>query len=281
MTHDTPTLRDSEEPVSGVDAGPFRARPDDAGIRVVIVDDEPLARDRLHALLAAETDVEVVGECGDGWEAVQAIHALNPDLVFLDVRLPKLDGFEVLDSLGDGRCPSVVFVAADERHALRAFEVHATDYLLKPYGRERLQRALERVRREIPGEHAKAVRELAPELRGERHLRRIVVKRAGHLLLLRADEVDWIESAGNYLRLHVGSECHTVRRPISALESLLDPDQFLRIHRSTIVNADRIREMRSRQHGDYLVVLRDGTQLTLSATYRRKLAQLRGKEWRD
>ena len=252
-----------------------------APIRTLIVDDEPLARERLRVLLAHEHDVEIVGECGDGWDAVRAVHALNPDLVFLDVSLPVLDGFAALEALGAGRSPSVVFVTADERHALRAFEAGARDFLLKPYGKERLAESLDRVRRAIPGEYAAALREMAPGLRGDRYLSRIVVKRTGHLLFLDTDEIDWIESAGNYVRLHAGGPCHSVRRPISALETLLDPRRFLRIHRTTIVNADRIREIRAHRHGDYLVVLKDGTPLTLSTTYRRKLAELRGREWRD
>lgn len=252
-----------------------------APIRTLIVEDEPLARERLRVLLAHEHDVEIVGESGDGWEAVRAIHALNPDLVFLDVSLPCLDGFAALEAVGAGRSPSVVFVTADERHALRAFEAGARDFLLKPYGKERLQMSLDRVRRAISGEYTAALREMAPGLRGDRHLSRIVVKRTGHLLFLNTDEIDWIESAGNYVRLHAGGQCHVVRRPISALETLLDPNRFLRIHRTTIVNSERIREIRARQHGDYLVYLKDGTPLTLSATYRRKLAQLRGREWRD
>ena len=281
MSYDTSTVRDSEEPRSPLDAGRSRGRAGSTELRVVLVDDEPLSRARLRSILEDEPDVTVVGECADGWEAVRAIHALDPDLVLLDVALPDLDGFGVLESLGAGRSPSVVIVTADERHALRAFEVRATDFLLKPYGTERLQVSLDRVRRSISAEHAAAIRDLGPRSRGERYLRRIVVKRTGHLLLLNVDEIDWIESAGNYVRLHTGGQCHSVRRPISALETLLDPDRFLRIHRTAIVNSDRIREIRARQHGDYIVLLKDGTPLTLSATYRRKLAQLRGREWRD
>ncbi len=275
-------------PIRGAAPSPFAARGENpfgarhkAEIRALIVDDEPLARERLRALLADRREIEVVGECADGREAVRAIHALGPDLVFLDVTLPRLNGFEVLDSLGTGRRPSVVFVTADERHALKAFEVRATDFLLKPYGKERLLESLERVRRSIDGGPAAAIREIGSELCGRRYLRRIAVKRTGHVLLLRTEEIDWIESARNYLRLYAAGRCHVVRRPISTLESMLDPDQFIRIHRSTIVNVDRIREMRARPHGDHLVFLRDGTTLTLSATYRRKIARLRGHAWRD
>jgi two-component system, LytTR family, response regulator len=246
-------------------------------IRTLIVDDEPLARERLRGLLGDEQEVEVVGECGDGWEAVRAIQDIDPDLVFLDIRLPRLDGFGVLENLSPDRAPAVVFVTADERSALRAFDVRAVDYVLKPFGRERLQRALEHVRgrrtNEIPAPLPDDVL-VSPR---DRYLRRIIVKEGGRLVFLKTEEVDSIEASGNYVRVHVGRDWYPLRRSMGALESNLDPEVFLRIHRSTIVNIDRVKEMRSRLHGDYLVVLRDGRELTMSAGYREKLDELRGR----
>jgi len=252
-------------------------------IRTLVVDDEPLARERLRSLLAQEPEVEVVGECGDGCQAVRAIEELGPDLVFLDVEVPNLDGFHILESVGADRLPAVVFVTAYEQYALRAFDVRAVDYVLKPFGRERLQRALARARAQIA--HVKSSDlsgQLAALVEGERprkapFLRRVVIKENGRLLLLRTADIDWVEASGNYVRLHLGAESHLLREKMSGLESRLDPEQFLRIHRSTIVNIERIKELQPWFHGDYLVVLHDGRQLTMSAGYREKLDTLRGR----
>jgi two-component system, LytTR family, response regulator len=245
-------------------------------IRALIVDEEPLSRKRLRGLLADEPEIEVIGECDDGYKAVVAFEKLNPDLVFLDVKLPGLDGFGVLENIGVDRIPAVVFVTADDRHALRAFDVHAIDYVLKPFGLERLQRALDHVRGQIARDPTGSLSNDVVMSPRHRYLKRIVTKKDGRLVFLRIADVDWIEASGNYVRLHVAGEWHRLRRRMSVLESHLDPDQFLRIHRSTIVNIDRIREMRSRLHGDYLVILHDGRQLTMSASYREKLDDLRG-----
>ncbi len=247
-------------------------------IRALIVDDEPLARARLRALLADEPDVEVVGECGDGLEAVAAVQDLTPDLLFLDVQMPTLDGFGVLEALEAGPMPAIIFVTAYDRYALRAFEVHALDYLLKPFDRDRFHKALERARAALdrPGK-AEADQRLLGLLQDQkkapRPLERLLIKTAGRVFFLRTEEIDWIEAAGNYVRLHVGAEAHLLRETMNGLEARLEPARFLRIHRSTIVNVDRIQELQAWFHGDYLVILRGGTQLTLSRGYRHKVQE--------
>jgi len=252
-------------------------------IRTLLVDDEPLARERLRGLLAGEPEVEVVGECGDGCQAVRAIEELRPDLVFLDVQVPNLDGFRILESVGGDRVPAVVFVTAYDQYALRAFDVRAVDYVLKPFGRERLQRALERVRAQITrAKSSDLSSQLTALFEGMRprkapFLKRVVIKENGRLFFLRTADIDWVEASGNYVRLHVGAESHPLRETMNSLESRLDPEQFLRIHRSTIVNIERIKELQPWFHGDYHVVLRDERQLTMSAGYREKLDTLRGR----
>jgi two-component system LytT family response regulator len=246
------------------------------GIRVLLVDDEPLARQRLRALLEAEPDMEIAGECADGGQAVEAIRRHRPDLVFLDVRMPELDGFGVLDALAEEPRPAVVFVTAYDRFALKAFEVNALDYLLKPFDRERFRKALERAREQIgrtQGEEVSAqLRDLLKDARdGRKYLDRVVIKSASRVFFLRVGEIDWIEAAGNYLKLHAGGEAHLLRETMNNLEARLDPACFLRIHRSTIVNIERIQELQPWFHGDYLVLLHDGTRLTLSRGYRQKL----------
>ncbi|HYT90335.1 MAG TPA: LytTR family DNA-binding domain-containing protein [Gemmataceae bacterium] len=245
-------------------------------MRVLIVDDEPLARQRLRALLEAEADIEVVGECADGRAALAAVRAHKPDLLFLDVCMPEADGFEVLEALADAPPPGVIFVTAYDRFALRAFEVHALDYLLKPFDRERFQKALERGRAQVERARSEDVSRqlqalLADTRTGRKYLDRVVIKSTSRVFFLRVEEIDWIEAAGNYLKLHAGNEAHLLRETMGNLEGRLDPDKFLRIHRSTIVNIERIQELQPWFHGDYVVLLRDGTKLTLSRSYRQKL----------
>ncbi len=252
-------------------------------IRVLIVDDEPIARERLRALLEREPDLEVLGECRDGNEAVAAIRRERPDLVFLDVQIPELDGFGVIRALSDDKLPVVVFVTAYDQYALQAFEVHAVDYLLKPFDEERFQRALLRARQAIQAEQGGGVNErllaLLKDLQPEpQYLERVVVKNSGRLFFLRTDELDWIESSGNYVCLHAGKESHLLRETMSALESRLDPARFIRIHRTAIVRIDAIKELHPLFHGEYEVALRDGTRLTLSRSYRDRLQSLLGKE---
>jgi two-component system LytT family response regulator len=249
-------------------------------LRVLIVDDEPLGRQRLRALLEAEPDVEVIGECGDGTSAVAFLRRQPPDLVFLDVSMPDFDGFGVLEALGDKRPLAVIFVTAYDKHALRAFEVHALDYLLKPFDRQRFQKALARARAQVvQAQTVQAkdqLRALLEGNRGKKYLDRVVIRSSTRMFFVRVQDIDWIEAAANYLRLHVGGETHLLRETMSGLEARLDPEKFLRIHRSTIVNIERIRELQPWFHGDYVVLLRDGTKLTLSRSYRQKLQELFG-----
>jgi two-component system, LytTR family, response regulator len=251
-------------------------------IRALIVDDEPLARQRLRRLLQDEPDVEIVGEAGDGGDAVATIRALKPDLVFLDVHMPVLDGFGVLEAIGVEAMPAVIFVTAYDRYALRAFEYHALDYLLKPFDRERFRKALERARahlgRSPSRDEAQQLLGAVEEFRSEgKILERLVIKSAGRVFFLRVEEIDWIEAAGNYVRLHVGKETHLLRDTMSSLETRLDPRKFLRIHRSTMVNIERIQELQPLFHGDYVVILRDGTQLNMSRGYRQRLQEVFGR----
>lgn len=247
-------------------------------IRTLIVDDEPLARERLAGLLAAEPDIEIAGQCRDGEEAVKAIIEQTPDLVFLDIQMPQLNGFEVIDAVGPERMPLVIFVTAHDRHALRAFEVRALDYLLKPFDRDRLRDALQRVRKQVEredgGEIGRRLLALMKDLRRDQpRTDRLVVKSGGRLFFLRADEIDWVEAAGNYVRLHVGSTSYLLRETMNAIEGRLDPEKFFRIHRCRIVNMERIQELQPWLNGEYAVLLRTGTRLTLSRGYREKLQE--------
>ena len=253
-------------------------------IRTVIVDDEPLARERIRTLLEREDDVEVVAECGSGQEAALALERESPDLVFLDVQIPGPDGFAVLEGVAPETAPVVVFVTAYDQYALQAFEVHAVDYLLKPFDEERFRKALDRARGAVAGRDGRTVNEkllsLLKDLKAPAaYLERLVVKSAGRLFFLRTEEIDWIESAGNYVCLHVGAETHLLRETMSGLESRLDPARFVRIHRTAIVNIDEIKELQPLFHGEYQVVLRDGTQLTLSRSYRDRLQEVIGREF--
>lgn len=247
-------------------------------IRALVVDDEPLARERIRTLLEDEPDIELVGECRDGAEAVRAIDEESPDLVFLDVQMPEVDGFEVLEVVGPGRAPVVVFVTAYDEYAIRAFDVHALDYLLKPFDRERFQEAIARARALVRGQvdvDREKLAALLDEVREERrYLERIVVKTAGRVVFLAVDEIDWIGGAGNYVELHAGGRKHLVRDTLKAMESKLDPDTFVRVHRSHIVNMDRVKAMEPWFHGEYVLILEDGTELQSSRTYSDRLRKM-------
>jgi len=245
-------------------------------IRALIVDDEPWARERIRALIEDEPSVEIAGESRSGSEAVRAIRELAPDLVFLDVQMPDLDGFEVIAEIGPSRMPAVVFVTAYDQHALRAFEVHALDYLLKPFDRRRFYQAVERAasliragRVERQLEHLEGL--MADVASRPRCLERLLVRAHGRMFFVHVDKIDWIEAAGNYVRVHTGGKSHLVRQTMKVLEQELDAVRFLRIHRSTIVNLDRVREISPLFSGEYSVVLVDGTRLTLSKGYRDRL----------
>ncbi|HEX2187390.1 MAG TPA: LytTR family DNA-binding domain-containing protein [Longimicrobiaceae bacterium] len=260
-------------------------------IRSLVVDDEPLARRRVLRLLKAEPEAEVAGSAASGDEAVEAIRSLSPDLVFLDVQMPGTDGFGVLEALGPGEMPYVVFVTAYDQYALRAFEVHALDYLLKPFDAPRFHRAFGRARAQIrrreTREHRTRLISLLGDLAAGREapdpapgaaqpMDRLLVRSDGRILFLRAEEIDWIGAQGNYAELHVGADAYLIRETMGELEARLDPGRFLRVHRSTIVNLDRVRELRPWFGGDYRVMLHDGTELHLSRVYRARAAERLG-----
>src|SRR5262245_50948884 len=247
-------------------------------LRTLIVDDEPLARERLRQLCRAERDLEVIADCGDGQAAVEAIESLHPDLVFMDVRMPGMDGFAVLEAVGADRFPAVVFVTAYDEYAVRAFDVHAVDYLLKPVSRERFARAVERARSQSgEGVSEKLLALLGDLRREERYLERLLIRSGGRIVLVKVDDIDWIDGAGNYLKIHVGRDSYLLRHTMSGIEDRMDPRRFLRIHRSTIVNVDRIVELQTAYSGEYVAVLRNGTRLVISRSYRSKLEELAGK----
>jgi two-component system LytT family response regulator len=247
-------------------------------IQAIIVDDEELARSRLKHLLKAEADIEVAAECKDGRKAVEAILASKPDLLFLDVQMPEMDGFEVLKAISDEQRPTVIFVTAYDQYALRAFDTHALDYLLKPFNRARFRKALQRARLHIARENRDQVDHrlaaLLKEVRAEsKYLERLVIRSAGRVTFLRADDVERFEGCANYVRLHAGKETHLMREKLSALEEKLDPKKFIRIHRSSIVKIDQVKELRSTGDGDHVVILHDGSRLSLSRGYRERFRQ--------
>jgi len=239
-----------------------------------------LARDRLKTLLAREPRIELIGEASDGKSAVSAIEKLKPDLVFLDVQMPELTGFEVLEALDEKQLPNVVFVTAHDNFALKAFDVHAVDYLLKPFDRERfqlaLQRAIAKVDAHKPGQKDEALTAVIQETKPAGPVERLMVKSEGRVLLVRVDDIDWVEAADNYVNIKVGKESHMMRETMTSLEAKLPVEKFMRISRSTIVNVERIQELQPMFHGEYIVVLKNGTKLTLSRSYRDKLDQLLG-----
>jgi two-component system LytT family response regulator len=245
-------------------------------LRILIVDDESVARRRIRRLLAAERDLTVIGECGDGESAIASITADRPDLVFLDVQMPERDGFEVLQAIPPPELPAILFVTAFDRYALRAFDVHAIDFLLKPFTRERFRIALARARERLERRDRDAgLAALAASLRErQRYLSRVPVRTAGRIVLVDLATVDWLEAADNYVRLHVHKREYLLRETLMSLEAQLDPDRFARIHRSVIVQIDRIVELHRATHGDFDVLLRDGTRLTLSRTWRDRLRGL-------
>ncbi|HEX6626714.1 MAG TPA: LytTR family DNA-binding domain-containing protein [Gemmatimonadaceae bacterium] len=248
-------------------------------IRTAIADDEPLARERIASMLEAHDYYQIVAQCKDGAEAVAAIRKERLDLVFLDVRMPELDGFQVLDALGGGPAPAIIFVTAFEDYALRAFEVSALDYLLKPFDRARFEKTLarfeEQFRRGQPG-ISEELRQFLGTLTagGEAYAIRFPIKTAGDIYFVRAEEIDWIDAAGNYTALHVGGRKHLIRETMKSIEARLDPRKFVRVHRSAIINIDRLRKLQPYFHGEYVVTLQDGTTLTSSRGYSDRLRAL-------
>jgi len=248
-------------------------------IKTLIVDDERLAREKVRALLADDADIEIVGECANGADAIAAVRKQKPDLVFLDVEMPGANGFQVLQRLRGERLPMVVFITAHDEYAVRAFEVEAIDYVMKPFDRKRFADALRRAKRQMnePEEEAEG-RILRLLERMLKPLDHFVVKQRDRTFLLPVQEIDWIEAEGKYVRLHAAGAAHLVRESIGDVEERLDARRFLRIHRGTIVNVKRILEMHRGFGGGIFVVLRDGTKLTMSRRYRTRIREVTGLE---
>ncbi len=258
-------------------------------IRTLIVDDEPAARRGVRLLLEKDRNVEVVGEAADGLSAVELMRRERPDLVFLDVQMPGCNGFEALARAGGTHAPAVVFVTAYNEHALQAFEVNAIDYLLKPYDDDRFNSALARAKDEVRRREVEVVNsrlsQLLDYLQSRMGLKsagepepsaseRILIKSSGEIFFLKADEIDWIEAEGDYMKFHVGGRSHLMRETMARLEARLDAQKFIRIHRSTIVNIDRLRKLSPSFAGEYTVILHDGTKLKLSRGYHERIAAL-------
>ncbi len=251
-------------------------------ISALIVDDEPMSRERIADLLQARGDVDILGECGNGREAVEAIRERRPDLVFMDVQMPEMGGFEAIETLDEEELPEIVFTTAYDKFALRAFEVHAVDYLLKPFDRDRFCSAVEAARGRIEARAHKAVSSQVSTLLAELKSRgsgpaKIAVKTDGRIVLVEIDEIQWIEAANNYAALHTKDKTHLVRETMTRLGERLPEDAFVRINRSAIVNLAAVKELRPSFHGEYTVVLKDGTRQKLSRTHRDKLDRLLGE----
>ena len=251
-------------------------------IKTLIVDDEPLARERLAGLLGLETDIEIVAQCRDGEEAVMAVQDHSPDLMFLDVQMPQMNGFDVIDAVGPERMPLVIFVTAYDQHAIRAFDANALDYLLKPYSDERFEAAMARAKsrldernlREFGRRMLQMVSKIPPQ---SRRWDRFVVKSAGSTRFLRVAEIDWIEAAGVYVTLHVAGKDFLYRASLTELAEKLDPQRFIRVHRSAIVNIESIVQLEPATHGEFEVVLKNGSRTRVSRTYRAQLEQRLGQ----
>lgn len=248
-------------------------------LTTLIVDDEPLAREGLRMLLAEDPDVEAVHEAKDGHEAIAFLRSTRPDLVFLDVQMPEMDGFSVVREIGAEHMPAVVFVTAHDQYALQAFEVNALDYLLKPVTRERfvqaLARAKKRLETEPAGDASRQILSLLETIAApQRSIKRLAVRTAGKTTFVDLDDVDWMEAAENYVKLHVGRTTHLVHVAMNTLEKSLAPETFLRIHRSLIVNVERIKELEPALHGEYVVTLENDVRLRSGRTYHEKLKAL-------
>ncbi|MGD8428306.1 MAG: LytTR family DNA-binding domain-containing protein [Balneolaceae bacterium] len=250
----------------------------EAPIKTVIVDDEPLACKRLAKLLKEDKDVNVIEVCKNGKEAIETINEKKPELVFLDIQMPEVDGFDVLNNINRDHTPVIVFVTAYDEYAVRAFEVNAFDYLLKPFKKERLENALGRAKkaiRDTPEEVLNSkIGDLLETLKGSgNHLKRLMVKSSGQYFFIKAEDIDWVEAAGNYVRIHSGNKRYLIRNTMVNMEKKLDPDIFFRIHRSAIVNINRVKTMEKWFHGDYKVMMENGEELTMSRNYKELLEQ--------
>lgn len=246
-------------------------------IRTLIVDDEPLARQHLRALLADEHDIEVIGECGNGRDAVSVIKRDNPALVLLDIQMPELDGLAVVDEVGAEAMPMTIFVTAHDEYAVKAFDAHALDYVMKPVDRDRFHEAIERAKERLRDDETDPapLAGLVDQLRAEGGLtpRRIALKRDGRLLFVRIDDIDWIEAADDHVIVHAGREAYRQRDTLTRLEQRLPSHKFLRVHRSSIVNVDRIREMQPWFQGDFVLIMADGTRVTTGRSYRERVRE--------
>lgn len=268
-------------------AGPTVTTP----IRALIVDDEPAARAAIATLLAEDPEIRIVGECADGRSALAAVEADAPDLLFLDVQLPVMDGFTMLRQLNGVDLPAVVFVTAYDQYALKAFEVHALDYVLKPFDDQRFREAVARVKRQIRQGKLGALSEQllallesgagprAPAQVPGQYLKRLVIKSGGRVTLLGVKDIDWIEADGDYVKIHVGRTWHLLRETMKQLEAQFDPARFVRIHRSTIVNIERIKELQPYFRGEYVLILQDGSSLKLSRGYKEHLEAALGRSF--
>jgi len=258
-------------------------QPAGAVIRTIIADDERLAREKLRILLASEANVKLVAECNDGQQTLSAVRTYRADLLLLDIQMPGMDGFQVLNELSAEEMPVVVFTSAYDQYAIRAFEAHALDYLLKPFDQERLHHAIERARWEL---HKSQDRDIthrildllsqvksdmlpAPSSEG-----RLVIRAKGRVVFLNLSEIDWIEASANYVRLNVGKESHLFRETIGRISERLNPNHFVRVHRSTIVNVRKIKELIPVNSGEYIVVLKSGKELSCSRSYRTALESM-------
>ena len=250
---------------------------DTTKIRTVIVDDEDLARERMQTLLEQQPDIEIVGLCADGTSAIETIDREHPDLVFLDVQMPGMDGFEVVENIDPDHLPAIVFVTAYDGHALRAFEINALDFLLKPFDQARFEKALERARSQLTRDRSSLIdARLVSLLEGlheeRKYPERLIVKSGGRVFFVRTEDIDWVEASGNYVKIHTKGEAHLIRESMKNMEAKLDAKTFVRIHRSAIVNIDRIKELEPWFHGEYVVIMRDGTRLTASRVFSERLS---------
>jgi two-component system LytT family response regulator len=249
-----------------------------SSLRVLIVDDEPAARRGIRHLLSGETDFVIVGECGDGLEAVTAVQELKPDLVFLDVQMPEIDGFGVIEAVGIERFPALIFVTAYDEFTLQAFDVHALDYLLKPINPERFQRSIARVRHQLRADDSGQIHQELLDLLQRFHrpgqLERLAIKVADRIIFVEVEDIDWIESAENYVRIYSQGRSYLLHETLSTMEKKLDANSFRRIHRSRMVNLRKIKELHPLFHGEYVIVLKNGTELTSGRSYRKIVQSL-------
>jgi two-component system LytT family response regulator len=251
-------------------------------IRVCIIDDEPIACRKIQRMLKDDSEIEIVRVCSNGEDGRQALQGLSPDLIFLDVQMPEMDGFEMLSSLKPEKMPYVIFVTAYDSYAIQAFRIHALDYLLKPFDKNEFNEALHHAKEQIQlDRERKQDRDLKALLREisarPPYLERLVIKSLGKIFFLKVDDIDWIEAQGKYEMIHAGKENHLIREGMGKLEAELDPKKFVRIHKSTIVNVDRIEHLQPLFHSDFRVILRNGTALTISRRYRDKLEAALGR----